>query len=1103
MSIKTKILSIVLGLTLVAVMVPAGSAAAALTSAQVTQIIGLLQAFGADAATLANVQASLTGGSPVPAGPQAAGTGGTGACTGITFTRNLIVGSTGSDVKCLQQILNQSSSTQLGVTGAGSPGNETSYLGPRTLASVRIYQTNNGLVPASQVGPMTRAKLNAYLAGGVVLPPPPGQTGSVSAMLASNTPASAALVGGQARAGLLNVNLSGTGTVTSITLQRSGISTADTLPSVYLYDGATRLTSGNSFNTNGALTFNGLNIAVNGTHEIMVLADVSGSCIADNTCSSVAATMVGFTANGSAVSSNVMGNTMMIVTGTAATADFTTGHTASPAATTINAGSVGQTLWSQNLSVSPRAVMLSGMTVKMIGSAPSNTLANVGLYIDGTLAASTAINANNQYVFSVSSPVTLSTGAHLVEVRGDVVAGATRSFYLSLEQGSDIALKDSQLGIYISATTNGGSTATNISSGLITLGGVGIGGNSITINQNTAFNNTSTVVGGATNVTLASYTFTSYGEDTKVTDITFTPTITGGTDGTNALDTLSNVGLYVNGGQIGSNKTAKTATALEFSNLGSQLTVPLGSPVTVSIKGDVISAATNTVAAGANKTYSSATNVEFDVAAGVTQGISSQALSTLPIAGGQQLSVSSTNVSFTAASGFAAVTAAPNATIELGAWTLSTGSAEGVNVDNVAITFPSGATNTLVTNNQLTNLVLKVNGVVVGSPVGQPVLTSANNFSVKIPVAISSSSELELYGTIGSSSTVYTVTPWMNVTYHGATSNLSTTTGATTGVQTSTGTASIINTGVTFVPSSSLSSQYVTGNGTSTLPIATFNVASNNGVGAVLKDMTFTFAANTVGVITVNGKTGTVINSTSQTIYNTGIVVPSDSSGVNIPVTVKLLCVGQGCNGVSQSTVRLVLTGLTYNNGTATSTVATLPNYAADSYNATSDLKLVGSVPTVSMTGTSTAGLTATAQQIGVFTIAAGSTGDIKVQSVPFTISLQGTSTSITGNTVFLYDANGAVLNGAPTNNGLSGSGTFTFPSTGRTITKGTSETYTVYATINGLGATTGSSSVTFGLGAKGSFLWTDVNGAVLSSNTSIPGTYIYGYPTTVQTKTN
>ena len=52
-------------------------AQAALTSTQVSAIVSLLQSFGADASTIANVQASLTGGTPsVPS-------------TSYTFTRDL------------------------------------------------------------------------------------------------------------------------------------------------------------------------------------------------------------------------------------------------------------------------------------------------------------------------------------------------------------------------------------------------------------------------------------------------------------------------------------------------------------------------------------------------------------------------------------------------------------------------------------------------------------------------------------------------------------------------------------------------------------------------------------------------------------------------------------------------------------------------------------------------------------------------------------------------------------------------------------------------------------------------------------------------------
>ena len=1044
---------------------------------------------------------ALQGGTPVP-------TGGV-ACQGVTFTRNLVVGSTGSDVKCLQVLLNANGYT-LAATGAGSPGMETSYFGPRTLVVIKAFQKAKGMVPANQVGPQTRLALNALLGSGTYVPPVViNQTGSVSAQLAIDNPSSAAVVNNEARAALLNINFTGTGTVTSVTLQRSGISTADTLSSVYLFDGATRLTSGYSFNTNGQLTMNGLNIAVNGSHEVSVSADVASG--AATNASSIAVTLVGF--NGG--SANVMGNTFTIVAGQAATANLPTGSTPSPAATTINAGSVNQTLWSQQISISPRAVLFSGFTVKQIGSAPSNTLANVGLYIDGTLASTSTINSNNQFVFTVSNPVTLVTGSHLIEVRGDVVSGATRSFYLSLEQGSDIVLKDSQLGVYLATTTTGGGTATNINSGLVTLGGVVTGTANITVNQDTTFSNTTTLVGGVANTTLASFTFTAYGEDTKVTDITFTPHIGSGLDAsTDSLTTLANVGLYVNGGQIGSNKTATNNSPLTFSSLGSQLTVAIGSPVTVSIKGDVISATTDTFP---SQNYASGT-ISFTEASGITQGLSSQTTGILPAGvGGQSLSVSSTNVQFGATTGYAATTAAPNSTVQLGSFTLQTGSAEGVTLNNISVTFPNNASqNTLVYNNQLSNLTIRVNGATVGSPIGQPVLTTPNNFSVSIPVGISSTAKVDVYGTIGSSTIARTVTPSVLVTYRGSTSNLTGYTGggatgtAVAGVTANTGVATIVTAGVSLVPSSSLSPQFVSGNSSTTLPIATFNVAASNSVGgAVLKDLTFTVNVNTISSVTVNGKTASVVG-TSVTVPSVGITVPSDSSGVNIPVTVTLVPVGQGSSGVSNSDVELILSGITYNNG---STVATVAANADGSGSQTitvgpqggTVLKLVGSVPTVTLANSSTSGLTLGKQQIGTFTIAAGNGGDIKVQTIPFSVTIGGITASTTLASVELDDANGNALNGTPgTPTGSLSAGVFTFPSTGRTITKGTSETYTVYATIGGtLGNTTGSSSVTFNLAPKASFTWTDIAGSALGSNTNIPGTNIYGYPTNSQTKTN
>lgn len=88
-----------------------------------------------------------------------------------TFTTNLSLGSSGAQVILLQQILNRDLATRIASTGPGSPGNETSYFGLLTKATVIRFQNKYAsaiLVPAGltqgngYVGFYTRAKLNAF-----------------------------------------------------------------------------------------------------------------------------------------------------------------------------------------------------------------------------------------------------------------------------------------------------------------------------------------------------------------------------------------------------------------------------------------------------------------------------------------------------------------------------------------------------------------------------------------------------------------------------------------------------------------------------------------------------------------------------------------------------------------------------------------------------------------------------------------------------------------------------------------------------------------------------------------------------------------------------
>lgn len=1010
------------------------------------------------------------------------------------FTSNLALGSKGEAVRQLQVLLNSNASTKIAAAAgkAGSTGYETTTFGPATKAAVKKFQALYGISQVGNFGPATRAKANTLC--GTTPAPTPTPTGPVSAMLSTDNPAATTILSGQALADLAHFTFSGTGTLTKVTLQRTGLSASADLSNVYLFDGNQRVTDGASVNTNGMIVFSGLNIPVSGMKNLSVKADMNNT----TTSATLGVNLVSFMVSGSAETTvSLMGNLHAVTSGSGLTA--TSALTSqNVSAANIDAGLSSYTVWSSQMNVNTRAVWLKSMNFRVTGSAPVDAVQNLKLYVDGSPVGTTASVGSNGYAYvNLGAGTMLSTGSHTVDLRGDIVKGSSYSVTFAIQNAADVVLTDSQ-------------TMTNIAmTALTTYGTAGtlsINAGSVTVNIDPTFTAMTNVTGGATNTVIGKFKLRAYGEDVKVQTFKIRPAVTGATaSGSTATTTLNNVTLYFNGSQIGSsqnwNAAAIAATSLTY-NLGSSFIIPAGSESSLEVRADLQTSDSYNYSAGtvsvslnatdnANNGQGMASNVAtIDVPASTitTSGLTMQTGS---------LAVSK-NTSFTSQ------TINPNTTgAKIGSFILQNQStSESVRVTNLAIALAL----TTASSTNYSNLVTDETSGSGATPVNPSTVTapgtSTNNFSVNFTLAPGSTKTINVFANTSAATSgivIVSLTP----TALGVSSGVNVSPAAAAG-QTITIGSGTFN-APTLVTSSSTLSQYVAGGSTTGATDATkarFNLTATNGT-ATISEMKFTNTgtSGTVTSVKVGGVSAPMV---SDIAYLTGLSLTVPNGGTGLDVDAFASYAPVGTTGVtSGSTGLLQLCSIKYTIGGTTSTSGDT-TCASPLLSSGQTMKLVGSKPTVTVAQPAGVILTTGAVEVIDVTITADAAGPISITSFPITASISagaGTPSFTSGgaftvkdasnNTVTLAANTGAVNQFTST---TGGSATVTLGSA-YTIAAGASQTFKVFVPVSALGTGTLPNTYVYTSLATGSgFAWTDVAGA---GSVTTGTTYVYNYPST------
>jgi hypothetical protein len=310
-------------------------------------------------------------------------------------------------------------------------------------------------------------------------PTPSVVAGSVNVSLASDNPTAQTITTKATGLTYLKLNVSGTGTLSTVRVLRHGPGKTSDFGNVYLYDGATRLTSGRSVSSaDGSVTFTNLNIAISGTKTLSVVADMSssGATAGDVNYFSVDSmsdiTLAAGTVGGSFP---VSGN------------NFTVSGQVGGVIQIDNSGSIGNPNVGQShsqlaefkLTANTEGAKISRIQLNNAGTVKATDITNLKLEVNGAVVASGTMTSGGYAVFDLgSTPFILNKGDNRIfKVYGDLAGRKSETVIFYLENTADLLALGDQFGYGMSVTNNlstssAGQTLT-LQGGVLTISFVG------------------------------------------------------------------------------------------------------------------------------------------------------------------------------------------------------------------------------------------------------------------------------------------------------------------------------------------------------------------------------------------------------------------------------------------------------------------------------------------------------------------------------------------------------------------------------------------------------------------------------------------------------